>query len=47
MRSVEAARQAAVEVALQVMEHIYNPRLVAMEWAIESLRLSMNEDRER
>lgn len=46
-QSLEATRQAAIEAALQVMEDAYNQRLVAIKQAIKSLRLSMNEDRER
>ena len=46
-RSVEAVRQAAVEAALEAMEDIYNSRLVAIERALEGLRLSMQENQER
>lgn len=46
-RSEEAARQTAVEATLQWMKNVYNLRLVVIEWAVESLKLFKNEDRER
>ena len=46
-QSMEAVRQAAVEAALQAMEDVYNPRLVALKWALEGLRLFMDENQEK
>ena len=46
-RYVEAVRQAVAKVALQVMEDVYNPRLVVIERALEGLGLSTQENQER
>lgn len=44
---MEAIKQAALEVVLQAMKDVYSLRLVVIEWVIESLRLFMDENRER
>lgn len=44
-RTIEVVRQVANQVALQAIEDAYNSRLVVIEWAIESLKLSLNENR--
>lgn len=44
---MEAIKQAALEAVLQAMKDVYSLRLVVIEWVIESLRLFMDEKRER
>lgn len=44
-QTVEAVRQAASEAGLQVIEDAYDSRLKVIELAIESLKLSLNENR--
>lgn len=44
---MEAIKQAALEPVLQAMKDVYSLRLVVIEWVIESLRLFMDENRER
>ena len=40
---MEAIEQETIKAYLQVIEDVFNPRLLEIEWATESLRLSITK----